>query len=185
MASSARGGGGGGGGPRSPWGVTGVIEIDVEVETPEEGWVSVTRLPLEGNISRLVQLPSLSLDSPVVTLKSKEVYSIFVKRAPGEHRMLGVDATVDGISAMGAVQLPAEGLRFKGFVDKVTSALKPFVATEIEVVEGVSIKAQAAAQDAMDRAGKVCHFPPPVYAPHALTPTNPNSTWALHRLDHG
>jgi len=141
--------------PASPWGIPGVLSAHVEVQTAEKGWQDVRDAPLEGGIPRCVLLPSLDA-RPVCTLAANERYRVLVKPAAGYgHNELAVDLSVDGISAWGARCVPAEGLRFEGFHDQVANTMKAFCAKEIEVVEGTSIRAAAAAQDAMDRAGKI------------------------------
>jgi hypothetical protein len=84
------------------------------------------------------------------------MYRVVVSVSPGEARRLGVDVFVDGISAWGPRLLsPSRPIFFEGFHDHVSGALKPFSLKEIEVEEGTSIRAAAAAADAMERAGKI------------------------------
>ncbi len=112
--------------------------------------------PLEGGTAREVSLPSLDPCAPICTLKANEMYRVVVSVSPGEARRLGVDVFVDGISAWGPRLLsPSRPIFFEGFHDHVSGALKPFSLKEIEVEEGTSIRAAAAAADAMERAGKI------------------------------
>ena len=63
--------------------------------------------------------------------------------------------TVPLYSSGGGVKDSAKGKCFEGFIDSGTHAVQPFALREIEIVEGNSLRAFTAGQDAMAKAGRI------------------------------